>query len=131
MKEAKLITQDKFDHLQHNIPAGGWDKVLVNHKDTPVQNYPQGLATLPPGAIIGFIDPLILQHSMVVVDHDDNGETYVAGVNNLNVITLSIAEEVGVNHAVVTTNQLKPLAQLAQGMQVNWVDIDTLLSRLP
>lgn len=127
MKEAGLITQGKFDQLQQNTPAGGWDAVLANRSDTLVQHYPQGLANLPRGAVIGFIDPLMLQHSMVVVGHD-NGATYIAGVNNLNVLTLSAAEKVGAKFAVVTDNQLKPLAQ---GMQVYWVDVDTLLARLP
>ena len=65
MKEAGLITQGKFDQLQQNTPAGGWDAVLANRSDTLVQHYPQGLANLPRGAVIGFIDPLMLQHSMV------------------------------------------------------------------
>ena len=127
IKQAGLISQARFDRIQQTTPAGGWDQVLCNGNDTQVQNYPNGLSALSPGTIIGFIDPMMLQHSMVVIGHE-NGRTGVTGVNNLNVLDISIAEKVGTNYALVTDNQLKPLTQ---GMQVHWVDVTTVLARLP
>ncbi|GFH50144.1 predicted protein [Chaetoceros tenuissimus] len=125
--KAGLITKQKFNQIQQSTRADQWSTVLANNTYTPVLNFPQGLANVPRGAIIGFIDPSMLQHSMVVVGHD-NGEAYVAGVNNVNVLTENDAFRVGIKHAVVTANQFKPLNPHTQ---VYWVDVDTVVARLP
>ena len=127
MKEAGLIDQNKVDQIKLNTPPTQWDQILARSTDAQVQNYPGGLASLTRGAIIGFIDHGLLQHSMVFVGAE-NGKAYVAGVNNLNVLNLSTANRVGPLYALVTDNQLKPLEQ---GKQVHWVDVDTVLARLP
>lgn len=133
IKKAGLITQGKFDQIERGTKAGSWDAVLANNNDNLVQNFPQGLANVPCGAIIGFFEPSwipgqrVLQHSMVVVKHK-NGNTYVAGVNNLNVVTGNLAAKIKTNYAVVKDHDFNPIAQ---NVEVRWVDINTLLQRLP
>ena len=127
IKEAGFISKKKFKQIQKKTEPGTWDRILAHRNpDNLVQNFPQGLADLPTGAIIGFIDPMMLQHSMVVVG-EDNGETYVAGVNNLNVLYPNVAAQYGVNYALVTVDKLKPLNQ---DMEVYWVHIDTVLEKI-
>jgi hypothetical protein len=84
--------------------ADGWGAVLAAKSD---KAYTKGdLGTAAAGTVIGFFTKDgTLQHSMVSM-----GGGLLAGVNNLNVLSASVGEKVGINYARVTVDQL------------NWVD---------
>lgn len=102
--KANAISAGDQDALVSGTKAHEWGNKLVAYTDQKFTKADLGKA--PAGLVIGFFTrDKVLQHSMVTT-----GGGLLAGMNNANVLTASIATKVGTKYAKVTTDQL------------NWLD---------